>query len=141
MDLLTGGSEDAGAPRARADFDGLTSTVAQARDTADTFLTALARTTPPARDRNRDDVLLVVSELVTNAVRHAPGPFTLCLAPVPGGVRVTVRDTSTTLPRPRTPDVDGGAGGFGCPIVQCLAHRLEALPHQDGKEIHAVLPW
>jgi anti-sigma regulatory factor (Ser/Thr protein kinase) len=141
MDLATGGSEEMGAPRVRADFDGHSSTVARARDAADAFLTALARTTPPARQQTRDDVLLVVSELVTNAVRHTPGPFTLCLIPASDGVRITVRDTSTTPPRPRTPDVDGGAGGFGWPIVQRLAHHVEVRLRPGGKEIHAVLPW
>ncbi|MGK5447397.1 ATP-binding protein [Streptomyces radiopugnans] len=139
MEITT--AEGVGAPHLRADFDGRTQAIARARDAADTFLTALARTTPPAADRNRGDVLLVVSELVTNAVRHAPGPFTLCLAPVPGGVQVTVRDTSPTPPRPRAGDSIHGAGGFGWPIVQRLAHRTEVLPYRDGKEIHAFLPW
>ncbi|MGK5498146.1 ATP-binding protein [Streptomyces sp. URMC 125] len=63
------------------------------------------------------------------------------MAPVSGGVRTTVRDSGTTPPVPRPPDLADGTGGFGWSIVQRLAHRLEVLPRPDGKEIRAVLPW
>ncbi|PJE99627.1 ATP-binding protein [Streptomyces carminius] len=138
MEVLT---EGLGAPHLRADFDGHSGTIAQARDAADAFLTTLSEDTPPGRERSRDDVLLVVSELVTNAVRHAPGPLTLCLAPAPDGVQITVRDGSPDPPRPRPSDLNGGTGGFGWSIVRRLAHRVEVLPRPDGKEIHVFLPW
>ena len=139
METIT--SEGMGAPRLRIDADGHPSAIARARDAADAFLGQLAAAAPPAGERARADVLLVVSELVTNAVRHAPGPLTLCLAPAPGTVQVTVCDTSPTPPRPRPGDLDGGTGGFGWPIVQRLAHRVEVLPRPGGKEIRALLPW
>ncbi|WP_380900267.1 ATP-binding protein [Streptomyces desertarenae] len=138
MELL---SEGLGAPHVRADFDGHSGTIALARDAADAFLTSLARSVPPGRERSRDDVLLVVSELVTNAVRHAPGPLTLCLAFTSGRVQVTVRDTSTTMPQPRRADLTSGTGGFGWSIVERIAERLQAQPLPEGKEIHAFLPW
>ncbi|MTE21839.1 ATP-binding protein [Streptomyces sp. TRM43335] len=138
MELL---SEGLGAPHLRADFDGHPGTIARARDAAGAFLTSLARSTPPARERSRDDVLLVVSELVTNAVRHAPGPLTLCLTFVSGLIQVTVRDTSTDAPRPRRADLNSGTGGFGWSIVERVAERFQVRPLPDGKEIHAFLPW
>ncbi|MDG9702597.1 ATP-binding protein [Streptomyces sp. DH37] len=134
-------SQGVGAPHLRAEFDGRPPAIARARDAADAFLAALARTTPPATDRHREDVLLVVSELVTNAVRHAPGPLTLCLALVRGSIQITVGDTNPAPPRPRADDLHGGTGGFGWPIVQRLAHHTEVPARAGGKEIHAFLPW
>lgn len=146
--VLTGGpamellSEGLGVPHLRADFDGRSGTIARARDAADTFLTSLAGSTPPSGERSHDDVLLVVSELVTNAVRHAPGPLTLCLAFTPSGlVQVTVRDTSPATPQPREADLNSATGGFGWSIVERIAERLRVHPLPDGKEIHAFLPW
>jgi anti-sigma regulatory factor (Ser/Thr protein kinase) len=138
MELL---SEGLGAPHVRADFDGRPGSIARARDAADAFLTTLAGTAPPTRERSHSDVLLVVSELVTNAVRHAPGPLTLCLSFTAGQVQVTVRDSDPTPPRPRQADLNSGAGGFGWAIVERVADRLGVHPLPDGKEIHAFLPW
>lgn len=93
---------------------------------------------PPAGRTFHDDVLLVVSELVTNAVRHAPGPLGLELGLVPGGIEIAVRDTSSRPPRSRTPDLTGGRGW---PIVQTLARRVRVVPRHDGKTVHAELIW
>ncbi|WP_405009264.1 ATP-binding protein [Kitasatospora sp. NBC_01539] len=110
------------------------------------FLAALAAQNPPTHAGGFDRALLVVSELVTNAVRHAPGPLGLTLALDPGarqdGIRITVRDTSPVLPQPRVPDLLGGTGGFGwSTIIQPLATSLHIRPYQDGKEIEALIPW
>lgn len=50
-----------------------------------------------------DDVRLVVSELITNAARHAPGPGRLDIQEADSGraVRITVWDTSPATPQPR----------------------------------------
>ena len=47
-------------------------TIANARKRTQAFLADLTRAVPPAGPRAVDDVLLAVSELLTNAVRHAP---------------------------------------------------------------------
>jgi anti-sigma regulatory factor (Ser/Thr protein kinase) len=125
-----------------AAFDGGPGTCVHARESAATFLAALTTHNPAPDDGAADKVLLVVSELVTNAVRHAPGPVVLTLSTSPAGVRIAVRDTSAALPVPRTPDLVSGSGGFGWPaIIQRLATRIDVVTHPGGKEIHATLPW
>ncbi|MER5866219.1 ATP-binding protein [Kitasatospora sp. NPDC002040] len=125
-----------------AAFDGGPGTCAHARESAAAFLAALSAGTPASDDGAADKVLLVVSELVTNAVRHAPGPVVLTLSASPAGVRIAVRDTSTALPVPRTPDLVSGSGGFGWPaIIRRLATRIDVVTHPGGKEIHATMPW
>jgi anti-sigma regulatory factor (Ser/Thr protein kinase) len=122
-----------------AAFDGGPGTCVRARESAAGFLSALM---PAPDDGAVDKVLLVVSELVTNAVRHAPGPVHLTLSTSPAGVRIAVRDTSTALPVPRTPDLVSGSGGFGWPaIIQRLTTGIDIVTHPGGKEIHATLPW
>ena len=124
-------------------FDGGPGTPSQARESTAAFLAAVAGHLPPRDSGRPEQVLLVVSELVTNAVRHAPGPVVLALALVPGdgSIGITVRDTSSVLPRPRTPDLLGG-GGFGwSTIVEPHTTGQDIRPHPAGKEIHALLPW
>ena len=125
-----------------AAFDGGPGTCAHARESAATFLASLAAHTPARDDGAADKVLLVVSELVTNAVRHAPGSVILTLSASPAGVRITVRDTSPALPAPRTPDLVSGNGGFGwTTVIQRLTTDTDVVPRPGGKEIHVVLPW
>lgn len=70
-----------------------------------------------------DVARLLVSELVTNAVRHAAGwaEVTLCLAGT--RLRIEVRDES---PRPPTVEAPTASslGGRGMPIVAALATRF-----------------
>ncbi|MEU8518773.1 ATP-binding protein [Streptomyces sp. NBC_01216] len=60
-----------------------------------------------------DDVLLLVSEVVTNACLHAGGPEELVLRHTAGRLRVEVADANPELPRayaPRSPSLPGGHG-------------------------------
>lgn len=84
-------------------------------------------------------VVLVVSELVTNAKRHAGGVTGFRLDAAPGSVTVTVTDASTTPPRLRRTDAFE-PGGFGWPLVQELATEVSVYIHPDGKSVRAVLP-
>ncbi|MER7696713.1 MULTISPECIES: ATP-binding protein [unclassified Streptomyces] len=87
-----------------------------------------------------DTLVLVVSELVTNALRHGDGAFTLRLNAHPDAVEVAVDDTSPRWPRARTPDLTGSGGGFGWPMVKRLA-RTTAVTRRaaGGKTVTAFV--
>ncbi|MEW2249567.1 ATP-binding protein [Streptomyces sp. NPDC006975] len=92
------------------------------------------------RDRSSQDAQLVVSELVTNAVRHAPGPGALLLEVTADGalLRVGVRDTSRHLPLLREHD-PRRVGGHGLHLVGRLCDEVRAVPLDTGKQIVASL--
>ncbi len=60
-----------------------------------------------------EDVLLVVSELVTNACLHAEGPEELRIGHTSKALRVEVVDRGAGQPAPRTPH-RAGPGGTAC---------------------------
>ncbi|MEU2794284.1 ATP-binding protein [Streptomyces sp. NPDC007100] len=111
---------------------------ADARRDARAFLDGLL---PPATSEASGAVLLVVSELVTNALRHAGGTWTLELTAHPDGIEVAVHDPSPQAPLLRTPDLNGGTGGFGWPLVNRLARTTTVTPGPSGgKKVSALLP-
>ncbi|MFD9271173.1 ATP-binding protein [Streptomyces goshikiensis] len=115
------------------------SAVAQARQAARAFLEALGQ--PAISPDQADTVVLVVSELVTNALRHGGGAYTLRLAAHPGTIEVAVEDPSPWPPRMRTPDLVDGTGGFGWHMVNDLAHHVVVTPGPEGgKTVCAFLP-
>ncbi|BBJ45184.1 hypothetical protein SSPO_079020 [Streptomyces antimycoticus] len=84
-----------------------------------------------------DDALLVVSELITNAVVHALPPASLCLSrqgvPAACAVRIEVTDAGPALLRhhggsPRQPE----ESGRGSVIVAALSARSGTTTHQGG---------
>lgn len=112
--------------------------VADARETTRAFLATLRR--PAVGSEVADTVVLVVSELVTNALRHGGGAYTLRLTTHPDTIEVTVDDPSTQAPRMRTPDLNGGTGGFGWPMVNRLARATAVtLRPSGGKTVSALL--
>ncbi|MFI2783814.1 ATP-binding protein [Streptomyces sp. ALB3] len=114
-----------------------TDSIHWARRAARTFTDRLS----PAPDPDLADTLvLVVSELVTNALRHGGGRFTLRLSSAPGTVTAAVSDPSPAPPRGRTPDLDGGTGGFGWHMVRRLTQALTITPGPgSGKTVRAQL--
>lgn len=126
----------------RHSFEGQPGSVGLARAAAKHFLGALEAARPPADAQAVGDILLAVSELVTNVVRHTAGPGLLVMTHQEGAVRIVVRDTGTAcVPPPgRVPRLDG-RGGLGWPMLRALATALTVVPLPDGKEIHADLPW
>ena len=74
-----------------------------------------------------DDALLLVTELVANAVRHGEGPVTLALTRDHGRLRVEVTDASPRRPRPRDRGVEAESGR-GLQIVDVLATRWGSEP-------------
>jgi len=81
-----------------------------------------------ALERFRDVVKLLLTELVTNSVRHGQGgpdeAIEIELSSSANGVRVQVTDTGTGFngPPPGRPDPEAG-GGYGLFLVDQLADR------------------
>ena len=76
---------------------------------------------------------LLVSEIVTNVVKHARSPFTVAVSFL-GAARVTVFDGSSTLPALREL-VDDAEDGRGLFLVQALAQRWGVENHPSGKQV------
>ncbi|MCB5164577.1 ATP-binding protein [Streptomyces bambusae] len=70
-----------------------------------------------------DDVLLVVSELVTNACRHAGGVDEVRVQVCRGELMVEVADGSDAVPAEPADEAKGESGGYGCQLVTALADR------------------
>ncbi|MFI9162954.1 ATP-binding protein [Kitasatospora aureofaciens] len=92
---------------------------------------------PGAAEGIAEDVVLVVAELVGNAMLHGDGPLELVLDITPARLRIEVSDRSTELPAPRQPHHPALPGGHGLFIVQRIADRWGAQPHAQGKTIWA----
>ncbi|WP_432118791.1 SpoIIE family protein phosphatase [Streptomyces sp. bgisy032] len=88
------------------------------------------------RNDTRDNVLLLVSELVTNAVRHAAGPITVRLIRSGAGVLCEVGDAGNGRPRlKRAGLLDDG--GRGLSIVHRLTSRWGVRWTDTGKVVWA----
>ncbi|MFK4148407.1 ATP-binding protein [Streptomyces sp. NPDC004065] len=109
-------------------------------DTRHAVRTLLARAGHRPTDTAGQDAQLVTSELVTNALRHAPGPGGLVLELSPDGafLRITVRDSSPRPPRPLPQDARR-VGGHGLHLVSRLCDRFRTVPLPDGKQVVAEL--
>ncbi|MCB5178975.1 ATP-binding protein [Streptomyces sp. SMC 277] len=82
----------------------------------------------------RDDMLLCVSELATNALRHGVPPgrgYRVRLLAYEGGVRIEVHDSGPGLSRTRIT-----AEGMGLRVVAATADRWGVLPRWPGKVVH-----
>ncbi|MEU5654993.1 ATP-binding protein [Streptomyces sp. NPDC047737] len=118
-------------------FDGEPGCIAQARALADRFLTRLAAEWLAVLGvHTRSDLMLAVSELVTNADRYSHGPYLLELEGDARHVSVTVYDSSTALPVLYSPD-PARLGGHGMEIVVALCDRVTAERVPVGKRIRA----
>ncbi|MFJ9120173.1 SpoIIE family protein phosphatase [Streptomyces sp. NPDC102394] len=84
-------------------------------------------------------VELIVSELVTNAIRHAIGPVALRLIRTRNRLICAVSDHSSTSPHLRRAAV-GEEGGRGLFLVAQFAQRWGTRYTGDGKVIWAELP-
>lgn len=84
------------------------------------------------------DAELVVSELVTNALRHGDGEITLRLQADRRGFRVEVEDTSPEAPHVAEGRA-AGHGGYGLRLVQRLA-SWGWYPTRSGKVVWAYIP-
>ena len=87
-----------------------------------------------------ETALLIVSELTTNAVRHATGTdlVGLDLVAAPTWLRIEVQDTDRSWPRPRIPD-RFDESGFGFVLVDALAGKWGVRETEGGKAVWAEL--
>jgi anti-sigma regulatory factor (Ser/Thr protein kinase) len=113
--------------------------IAAARDLARCFLTHVQAVHGlPVSGRAMGMVQLVVSELVTNARKYAPGPCLLTLEIGDGAVQVTVWDSSTALPAVMSTDPDR-IGRHGLEIVMAVCQSFAVHREPVGKRITAAV--
>ncbi len=117
------------------ELPGGSGSIPAAREYARDFL---ERAEPAVAETTVQDALLAISELVTNVVRHAPGPCTLRLALDEGYVHIAVSDTSSVVPRAKPPQPEG-LGGFGLHMLRKLAGEVETRVHASGKTVSVSL--
>ncbi|MCZ0210713.1 ATP-binding protein [Streptomyces sp. UMAF16] len=111
--------------------------IAQARHLATQFLTRVQTEQGlPVSQRALDLTQLVVSELVTNARKYAPGPVLMDLRIVGDMVEVVVWDSEPVLPVARAADA-GRVGQHGLEIVMAVAQGFEVQREPVGKRITA----
>jgi anti-sigma regulatory factor (Ser/Thr protein kinase) len=118
---------------ARLRLPAVADTVPQARHAA-----AVAMDSgPPLPGPVRADVLLLVSELVSNAVRHGEGPIDLAVGVSTSRVRVEVTDQGDGQPLPpRLPPVTSQSGR-GLLIVEAIADTWGFTVKPTGKTVWA----
>ncbi|MFF2022077.1 ATP-binding protein [Streptomyces sp. NPDC058171] len=139
-------ASDGGAGAARAGHPVVTGCPATAGEARRLVLALVGGHAPGVRPDEPAviDLLLVTSELVTNALTHGGGVTSFEAAVVPDGVRLTVSDRSEALPAARG---RGGfprphpGGGYGWPLIVRLAREISVtrLP-EGGKAVRALVP-
>ncbi|MFD3807795.1 ATP-binding protein [Streptomyces sp. NPDC058611] len=119
----------------------LPATVAQAR----ARVRELVESIPPERagtDEGLTDILLVTSELATNAIRHGGGLTGFGVRMEADGLVLTVADASPRMPVALLRE-EGytGPGGFGWPLICRLAKDVAITPLPGGgKRIEVLMP-
>ncbi|WP_189703728.1 ATP-binding protein [Streptomyces anandii] len=98
-----------------------------------------------AREEDVVDLLLVVSELVTNAIRHGGGLAGFEAAVDGEGVRVVVRDRSDVVPRGALGSGELPRGhhgsGYGWPLIVRLAREIAVDRLEGGgKSVSVLVP-
>ncbi|MFE7648508.1 ATP-binding protein [Streptomyces phaeoluteigriseus] len=120
-------------------LDGESGCIAGARELTGSFLASVQREHGvPVSARTMDLSQLVVSELVTNALRHAPGPVLLHLRIAGAAVEIAVWDSEPALPVPRGADPTR-VGQHGLEIVMAVAQAVDVVREPVGKRIVARL--
>lgn len=82
--------------------------------------------------------LLLTSEVVTNAVRHAKSAFTVTVSTVPPKVTVEVSDNSPAAPTANL-DTHDEESGRGLHLVDSLARQWGWRPVDGGKVVWFTL--
>ncbi|MFE7170276.1 ATP-binding protein [Streptomyces sp. NPDC057616] len=113
--------------------------IAAARHAARRFMTELQAVHGiPVSERAMGTVELVVSELVTNAYKYAPGPALLDMEFNGGAVEISVWDTDPTLPAAYQVDPNR-IGQHGLEIVMTVSRSFEVRRDPVGKRVKAAV--
>ncbi|MFF1336941.1 ATP-binding protein [Streptomyces sp. NPDC058290] len=95
------------------------------------------------RQEAAEDILLLVSEMVSNACIHAGGPRALVLRRSAGRLRIEVGDGSPEHPRRLRTTGSALPGGHGLLVLERLARSWGCEPYADGqvgKTVWAEVP-
>lgn len=121
-----------------AEFEGNES-IAEARKLARCFLADIQNVHGlPVSDRAQGLVELVVSELVTNTRKYAPGPALLTLQVRDGSVDIAVWDSNPDPPTILPPD-PARVGQHGLEIIMAAALTFQIHREPVGKRITASI--
>jgi anti-sigma regulatory factor (Ser/Thr protein kinase) len=122
-----------------AEYQGMPGDIARGRELAREFLARVhAAQGAAVSDRAVEVVQLVVSELLTNACKYAPGPSLVDLELTGDRVQVTVWDSAPVLPVPATAD-PGRIGRHGLEIVMAVCESFEVHREPVGKRMRAAV--
>lgn len=122
-------------PRRSAAFDGEPGMIAEARCLTRGFLTQVqSEYGIPVSPRLSGDTQLVVSELLTNVLKYAPGPCLLDLQLDADAVEITVWDSQSALPLARAAD-PGRVGQHGIEIVLAVCQGFDVRREPVGKRV------
>ncbi|MFF8830896.1 ATP-binding protein [Streptomyces sp. NPDC015131] len=86
-----------------------------------------------------NDILLVVTELVTNALRHGDGLTAFGLRLDGDALTIRVADASPAVPHTVPRELPFTPGGFGWPLIQRLSRSVTVTPAARGKTIQVVM--
>ncbi|MFJ2608561.1 ATP-binding protein [Streptomyces sp. NPDC091279] len=121
--------------QATAAFEGDGGCIAEARQVATAFLGRVRSAHGlPVSVRALDVTQLVVSELVTNARKYAPGPVLMDLRIVADQLEVTIWDSGPRLPVVHSADPER-PGRHGLEIVTALVESYRVSMEPVGKRV------
>ncbi|MFJ5999019.1 ATP-binding protein [Streptomyces sp. NPDC092370] len=113
--------------------------IGEARDAARRFMTEVQTVHGiPVSERVMGLAELVVSELVTNAHKYAPGPCLLDVEVRDGAVEISVWDSEPALPVPQEADPHR-VGKHGLEIVMAVCRSFEIRREPVGKRVKAAI--
>lgn len=81
-----------------------------------------------------EDAVLLVSELVTNSVKHGGPPVVVAVDCDGEALQVRVRDGSPTMPTPRDA-LHSDESGRGLALVKTISAAWGVDPEPDGKRV------
>jgi anti-sigma regulatory factor (Ser/Thr protein kinase) len=97
----------------------------------------------PATERAVTDLLLVTSELVSNALGHGGGLMAFAATATPEGIRLSVHDHRTDIPAaafgPGALPTGHEGGGYGWPLIIKLARDIAVERCAGGGKVVSVL--